>query len=44
MTPLGMTMREPLAAIRDWAETHIHEIITARHDHGARYDQDGGKR
>lgn len=30
LTPLGLTLREPLAAIRDWAETHIHEIIAAR--------------
>lgn len=30
LTPLGLTLREPLAAIRDWAEAHIHEIIAAR--------------
>jgi DNA-binding HxlR family transcriptional regulator len=30
LTPLGLTLREPLAAIRDWAEMHIHEIIAAR--------------
>jgi DNA-binding HxlR family transcriptional regulator len=30
LTPLGLTLREPLAAIRDWAEAHIHEIIDAR--------------
>ena len=35
LTPLGLTLREPLAAIRDWAETHIHEIIAAR-DQAAR--------
>jgi DNA-binding HxlR family transcriptional regulator len=34
LTPLGLTLCEPLAAIRDWAETHIHEIIAARE----RYD------
>ena len=38
LTPLGLTLREPLAAIRDWAEEHIHEIITARE----RFDGDGG--
>jgi DNA-binding HxlR family transcriptional regulator len=30
LTPLGLTLREPLAAIRDWAEAHVHEIIAAR--------------
>jgi DNA-binding HxlR family transcriptional regulator len=30
LTPLGMTLREPLAVIRDWAETHVHEIVRAR--------------
>jgi DNA-binding HxlR family transcriptional regulator len=42
LTPLGLTLREPLAAIRDWAETYIHEIIAAwgRHD-AARGHADG---
>lgn len=30
LTPLGRTLREPLAAIRDWAEEHVHEIVGAR--------------
>jgi DNA-binding HxlR family transcriptional regulator len=30
LTPLGLTLRRPLAAIRDWAEAHVHEIIAAR--------------
>jgi DNA-binding HxlR family transcriptional regulator len=30
LTPLGLTLGEPLGAIRDWAEAHIHEIIAAR--------------
>jgi DNA-binding HxlR family transcriptional regulator len=30
LTPLGMTLRDPLAAIREWAETHVHEIVRAR--------------
>ena len=34
LAPLGLTLCEPLAAIRNWAETHIHEIIDARR----RYD------
>lgn len=34
LTPLGLTLCEPLAAIRNWAEAHLHEIISAR----LRYD------
>lgn len=34
LTQLGLTLCGPLAAIRAWAETHIHEIIAARR----RYD------
>ena len=34
LTQLGRTVCEPLAAIREWAENHIHEIIAARE----RYD------
>ena len=30
LTPLGMTLRDPLSAIREWAETHVHEIVRAR--------------
>jgi DNA-binding HxlR family transcriptional regulator len=30
LTPLGLTLREPLAAIRDWAEVHLPEILAAR--------------
>lgn len=33
LTSLGLTLREPLQAIRDWAEEHIHEIIRAREAH-----------
>ena len=38
LTPLGETLRTPLAAIRDWAEEHLNEIIAARerHDDGER--------
>ena len=45
LTPLGMTVREPLAAIREWAETHVHEIVRARlvfdaaDDHDVRDDR-----
>jgi DNA-binding HxlR family transcriptional regulator len=30
LTPLGLTLHEPLAAIRDWAEEHLPEILAAR--------------
>lgn len=30
LTPLGQTLVGPLAAIRDWAEAHIEEVIAAR--------------
>jgi DNA-binding HxlR family transcriptional regulator len=41
LTPLGLTLREPLAAIRDWAEVHLPGILAAReradgHAHGHR--------
>lgn len=30
LTPLGKTLCEPLAAIRDWSMDHIDEIVTAQ--------------
>ena len=30
LTPLGLTLREPLAAIRDWSEAHLADILAAR--------------
>ena len=30
LTSLGLTLREPLGAIRDWAEAHLSEILAAR--------------
>lgn len=36
LTPLGATLTRPLAAIRDWAEEHVHEIIAAREQADAR--------
>jgi DNA-binding HxlR family transcriptional regulator len=30
LTPLGCTLDEPLAGIRDWAERHIEEVQAAR--------------
>ncbi len=33
LTPLGETLIEPLAAIGDWAERHMDEIVRARQRH-----------
>jgi DNA-binding HxlR family transcriptional regulator len=41
LMPLGLTLREPLAAIRDWAEAHLHEILAARDEADARDGTDG---
>ncbi len=30
LTPLGLTLREPLAALGRWAEHHIEEVLDAR--------------
>jgi DNA-binding HxlR family transcriptional regulator len=35
LTPLGQTLTEPLAAIRDWAERHIEELLAARARHAS---------
>ncbi len=34
LTPLGETLIEPLAAIGDWAERHMAEIVEARRQNG----------
>ncbi|GLZ82065.1 transcriptional regulator [Actinorhabdospora filicis] len=36
LTELGLTLEEPLSAVRDWAERHVNEInaARARHDGG----------
>jgi DNA-binding HxlR family transcriptional regulator len=39
LTELGLTLREPLAAIRDWSELHMPEILAARE----RHTQDGAR-
>ena len=44
LTPLGQTLREPLAAIRDWAEAHMYEILAARDEADARDGTDSGMR
>ena len=35
LTPLGETLVGPLAAIRDWAEANIEEVLAARERQGA---------
>jgi DNA-binding HxlR family transcriptional regulator len=35
-----MTLREPLAAIREWAETNVNEIVRARLAFDAERTQD----
>lgn len=30
LTPLGQTLREPIAAIRHWAEANINEVVDAQ--------------
>ncbi|MDI2126978.1 winged helix-turn-helix transcriptional regulator [Yinghuangia seranimata] len=35
LTPLGRSLREPIAAIRDWTESHINDIERARAEHAA---------
>ncbi len=30
LTPLGQTLREPIAAIRNWAEANINDIVNAQ--------------
>ncbi|OZM73531.1 transcriptional regulator [Amycolatopsis antarctica] len=36
LTTLGHSLREPIQAVRDWAESHVHEIVTARGEHATR--------
>lgn len=38
LTPLGQTLRQPLAALGQWAEKHIEDVLKARDD----YDQRTG--
>jgi DNA-binding HxlR family transcriptional regulator len=36
LTPLGLTLTEPLAAIRAWAEEHTEAVLAARERYEAR--------
>lgn len=43
LTPLGMTLVEALTVLRDWAETHYHEVEAARGRYcGISADGNGG--
>lgn len=37
LTPLGATLLPVVQAIKDWAETHIEEVMRARDDYDARH-------
>src|SRR5690606_12987682 len=36
LTPLGTTLLPVVQAIKDWAETHIEEVLSAREQYDAR--------
>jgi len=36
LTPLGATLLPVVQAIKDWAETHIEEVLSAREQYDAR--------
>lgn len=38
LTPLGQTLSEPIAAIRNWAESYINHITDAQVHYDARHD------
>ncbi|RCG32771.1 transcriptional regulator [Sphaerisporangium album] len=40
LTPLGRTLREPLIALRQWAESHVDEVIRAQQAYDERHDGD----
>ena len=37
LTPLGMTLREPLGALGLWAERHVEEVLNARDAYDRRH-------
>lgn len=38
LTALGQSLRQPLAALGRWAETHIEDVLQAREDYDQRSD------
>lgn len=36
LTPLGASLQPVLRAIKDWAETHIEQVVAARDDYDSR--------
>lgn len=39
LTPLGRTLIEPIAAIRDWAESYITSVTTAQQEYDVRHEK-----
>jgi DNA-binding HxlR family transcriptional regulator len=39
LTPLGVTLSEPIRAIKEWAETHISDIVAAQVVYDAEQDE-----
>lgn len=37
LTPLGLSLMPVMRAIKDWAETHIDEVVEARHAYDRRF-------
>lgn len=35
LTPLGLSLRDPLEAVREWAEARMSEVVAARQTHDA---------
>jgi len=40
LTPLGRTLRDPLIALQQWAESHVDEVLTAQRVFDERLDDD----
>jgi DNA-binding HxlR family transcriptional regulator len=38
LTPLGETLIEPLAALREWAESHIEAVVAAQMEYDHQHD------
>jgi DNA-binding HxlR family transcriptional regulator len=38
LTPLGLSLRRPLAAIRNWSVNHASEVVAARADYARRQE------
>ncbi len=43
LTPLGETLIQPLAALRNWAEGHIEAIVVAQNGYDHQHEQPGSE-